>query len=528
MALSSAQKAALAKGRAKLAKMRASGQAPKKKTSKKASRRSAPKAATKPRSRKSKGKRKATPAQLAALAKGRAARAAKAKSAPKPRSRKAPAKRKAATPKKRTNRVATARKSIARAQRALAPRRTTKPRKPGTKPPKSITSGSYSNKKGQTIIVRRTYNRKNPVVEFKQIALAGGGLAVGWIAAEMIDRYVATRAPKPAVEGQETKPLWGQDAIDAITAPADGTRLLVSGGGTAAFGLGAFLLRDRMPDVAYAIGGIGAGFGVKFFSQLLGDVIFPAIFKVKKDAEGYPETFANRMFPDKQKKEETPAAGNGATQGPRRMAGWGNWGAQRRVFYPGTTGQVQSPYAGVMGAPYPFVEAPAARSHVGPVASGAVAASCGGSSMGASMRDIFTPKGCGCGPTPGGTKPGDGWGGGCQSCGQPPVPVPPPTDDSYDGGNGNGNGDGDWVNPYGDMSIAEQPPRPGFQMVEQTPPSVNIIPPEVVRAARGLMGSPAEQAEQAPEQAAPAPATPTMSVSGTASVMAMMNRRRRR
>lgn len=524
--LSSAQKAALAKGRAKLAKMRASGQAPKKKTSKKPSRRSAPKAASKPRSRKSKGKRKATPAQLAALAKGRAARAAKAKSASKPRARKAPAKRKTATPKKRPNRVATARKSIARAQRALAPRpRARKPLKPGQKrkpAPKSITSGSYSNKKGQTIIVRRTYNRKNPVVEFKQIALAGGGLAVGWIAAEMIDRYVATRAPKPAVEGQETKPLWGQDAIDAITAPADGTRLLVSGGGTAAFGLGAFLLRDRAPDVAYAIGGIGAGFGVKFFSQLLGDVIFPAIFKVKKDAEGYPETFANRMFPDKQKKEE-PAATNGGVTGPRRMAGWGNWGAQRRVFYPGTTGQVRSPYPGVMGAPYPFVEAPAARTQVGPVASGAVAASCGGSSMGASMRDIFSPKGCGCGPTPGGVKPSDGWGGGCQSCGQPPAPVPVPVDD----GTGNGNGE-EWVNPYGDMSIAEQPPMPDMQLVEQTPPSVNIIPPEVVRAARGLMGSPAEQAEQASEQAAPAPATPGPTMSGTASVMAMMNRRRRR
>lgn len=145
--------------------------------------------------------------------------------------------------------------------------------------------------------------------------------------------------------------------------------------------------------------------------------------------------------------------------------------------------------------------------------------------MGASMRDIFAPKGCGCGPTPGGTRQA---GGGCQSCGQPPAPVPVPVDDSYDGGNGNGNGE-EWVNPYGDMSIAEQPPRPDMQLVEQTPPSVNIIPPEVVRAARGLMGSPAEQAEQAPaEQAAPAPATPGPTMSGTASVMAMMNRRRRR
>ena len=108
-----------------------------------------------------------------------------------------------------------ARESIQRAGRALAPRAPKrKPGAPKRKPPKSMSAGRYTNKKGQTIVIRRTYAR-NPTVEFKQIAFGAGGLAIGWIAAEFIDRYVATRAPE-ATNGVDTKPLYGPAAAAAI------------------------------------------------------------------------------------------------------------------------------------------------------------------------------------------------------------------------------------------------------------------------------------------------------------------------
>lgn len=530
--LSSAQKAALKRGREALAKMRASA---KKATSKKPT----PKKATSKKAsvKKPTGKKKATSKQIRAMAKARAARAANIaaraaaapsaglaamsapSAAPKKRKtrkpRKAPSKAASGTAKK-TNRVSVARQAIARADRALAPR--PKPRKKGQKPPKSISSGTYTNRGGQSIIVRRTY-RANPVVEFRQIALAGGGLALGWIAAEMADRYVATRAPKPAVEGQETKPLRDGEASQAIQKLADGTRLLVSGGGTLAFGLGAYMLRDRAPDVAYAVGGLGAGFGIKFFSQVLGDVIFPALFKIKP--EDKEDSFSRRMFPDKQKPAETPASG--AVTG-RLGAGWGNWGPNRRVFYPG-----RPAFSGFTGAPqgqsyYPFVDAPAQTAPVGPVATGAVGCGCGSSTSRAWQNK------CGSEMMP-------GWGnGGCSTCAQPPVPVAPPNGliPGAEDGRVPGTEDGSTFSPW-PFSIVESP-RPEFQVVGDrasltAQENDDLSARNLALRARdissqqqpkslGYMAGPAEQTEQ---EAAPQEAR-----MDTATIVSMMNRRRRR
>jgi hypothetical protein len=528
--LSAAQKKALAQGRQKLAKMRKTGSKPKSKP------RSAPK-------RKTSGKkRKLSSKQLAALAKGRKAAAAKrAAAAKKPTSKRKPAARKPAARKasgtttkpRRKSGVPQARKSIARAQRALAPAK--RPRKPGTKPPKSIHGGSYTNKKGQTIVVRRTYNKRNPVVEFKQVALAGGGLALGWIAAEFADRYVATRAPKDA--GDDVKCLYGADAIAAIQKPADATRMMVSGGGTLAFGLGAFALKDRAPDVAYALGGVGAGFGVKFFSQLIGDLILPAIFKVDKEKEGWAESYSNRLFPDKQKEEEKALpAGNG---NGTRVGGWGNWGPQRRVFYPGAMGAPRQ-----QATPYPFVEAPAQQPHVGPVATGAVAgcSSCGGAALSANLNDIFpSPKGGGCSCGGGCQTCGTGkypqYGDPCPHCAPAPAPVAPPVVQPVDPGMPIPVQPD--VPPYDpgfrkDLSIVEQPPLV-VQRVPPTPPSIQPYTPDngreeqpdgsmLVYAARGITGEPKEQ--PAPEPAAE-PQPQAQGVSGTAAVMSMVGRRRR-
>jgi colicin import membrane protein len=527
--LTAAQKRALADGRKKLASLRKSGGT--------AKRRTAPKKRTT-----GKKKRTLSAKQKAALAKGRAAAAAKraAAAAPKPATRKprrAPKKKTSAAKKtSRSRGVPAARKSIARASKALAPR--PRPRKPGVKPPKSIHGGAYTNKKGQTIVVRRTYNKRNPVVEFKQIALAGGGLALGWIAAEFADRYVATRAPK----GENTKPLYGEDAKKAIQKPADGTRLMVSGGGTLGFGLGAFMLRDKAPDVAYALGGMGAGFGVKFFSQLIGDVVLPAIFKVDKTKEGWADSYSNRLFPDKQKVEDTPAPAlpDGAVTG--RVGGWGNWGPGRRVFYPGAMGAPRQ-----QQNPYPFVEAPARQPHVGPVATGAVAGSCGGAALSADLNDVFlSPKSggcssCGCGKVPQYNDP-------CPTCAQPPQPVQPPYQPPRYEPSDPGVPSFEQP-PYDpgfrkDLSIVEQPPV-RFEYAEPDPRRVPIQPyipsngrdggngngsadtDMLVRSAMaaGLTGEP--QAQHEPQIRESQPEPQSQGVSGTAAVMSMVGRRRR-
>jgi hypothetical protein len=152
--------------------------------------------------------------------------------------------------------------------------------------------------------------------------------------------------------------------------------------------------------------------------------------------------------------------------------------------------------------------------------------------MGASLNQIFPNPGksyggcgnsgcttCGCGKYPEYPEyPGMG----CSSCAQPPAPVPPPSNDNYvppaD--------DGAWANPYGDMAIADQPPQ--LQLVEDGDPRLlpNVVSANVVSAARGLMGEPQEQSEPEHQQEAPQAQGPTMS--GTATVMSLMNRRRRR
>jgi hypothetical protein len=416
--LSAAQKKALAQGRAKLkAERAASGKKPSSKKRSSGKKRSS--------SRKTKsGKRTLSSKQRAALARGRATAAANRAAAAAAAPPKAPSKKRSSPKRKRAaikkakksqSRVVVARASIARAGRALAPRRA--PRKPKRgpdgkivrrTPPKTINSGRYTNRKGQTVVIRRTYARANPTVEFRQIAFAGGGLALGWVAAEMIDRYVATRAPKDAKDA-----LKGDAAAIAINAKPDSMRLLASGGGTLAFGLSAYMLKDRAPDVAYGLGGVGAGFGIKFFSQVVGDLFLPWLFKVDKTKKDFADSYGYRLFPDKQyfeKKEETPATPFSA-----------------RGYMRGPYGQVGSPrpWAGMpqqTQVPYPFVVAPAQQADVGPVATGAVG--CGGSSMRAiygqgSPGDVFCPTCGSCGDKRRPHAP-------CPSCASEPEPVPPP------------------------------------------------------------------------------------------------------
>ena len=492
--LTSQQRRAMAQAKAKLAAEKAAGKkpTPKKKTSKKAtpkkktSKKPTPKKATTPK------KRKASPRQLAALKKARAARKRIAAAAPATVAR------------------ATRAKPVKKAARK-APKKVRKaPAAPAKKRAKKVSTGSYvSAKTGQKIIIRRgSYGRANPVVEFTQIAAAGGGLVLGLAIAELVDRYVATRAPKDAKDA-----LSGGAATAAIRANADSTRMLVQGAGTVVFGAGAYALRNVAPHLAYGLGGTGAAFAIKLVTQAIGDHLMPWLFKVDSTEKDWDKSLAYRLYPDKQ---VTSPSGDVPLSRRGYMGGW------------------RSPY-GQMGAPagrppvpqghYPFPGAPAPRADVGPVATGAVGCGGGGGCgamravYGSAMSQVFPNPGqssCSCSRTPPQQGP-------CSSCGSAPTPVPPPgtgTIPVTGNGNGNGNGNGGGVIPLPEQP--DSPDRGGFM----TPLPDLSTQPDPLRAQlrlaeneaarqmgiRGAMGAPDE----------PAPPAPQPPVSGPAMLMNLM------
>ena len=156
-----------------------------------------------------------------------------------------------------------------------------------------IRSGVYSSKgTGQVIAIRRVYSQKNPVWETKHLAAGAGGLVLGIISADLLDRFIATMAVDKGGAA-----LNDRKAIAAIQSKVNAARMATSAGG-AVVGFGsAYLLRKKSPIASYALGGFGLGFGVKFLTQLVTDVLMPVIFKVEDRTK---DTYANRMYPDKQ------------------------------------------------------------------------------------------------------------------------------------------------------------------------------------------------------------------------------------
>jgi len=241
-------------------------------------------------------------------------------------------------------------------------------RKPTRKQKRTVPTGNYAGRKA-VISVRRRYSLSNPTVMYKHMAAGAIGLAVGYGLAEVVDRAVATRAPKNA-----NKALYGPQASAAIAKKADGTRMAVSGLGTAVLALGSYMAKKKSPVAAWSLGGAAAGFGVKFLDQLLFDVIAPAVWKVKSPTE---DSYANRLFPDKQ---DAPAASALPPEGT--VATFGTAGPQIPRY--GLPGAVHAPQAQqqalyVQGHHHPFLGTPAATNN------GAVAGAQG------------AVGGCGCG-----------------------------------------------------------------------------------------------------------------------------------
>ncbi len=156
-----------------------------------------------------------------------------------------------------------------------------------------IRSGRYGNPEtGEVISIRRVYSRKNPIWETKHLAAAGGGLIVGIVGADLLDRFLATMAPEGSKEA-----LTDVKAIAAIRSKANAVRMAASAGGAVVGFGGAYLLRNKSPMASYGLGGFGLGFGVKFLTQLVTDVLMPIVFKVEDRAA---DNTSNRLYPDKQ------------------------------------------------------------------------------------------------------------------------------------------------------------------------------------------------------------------------------------
>lgn len=172
----------------------------------------------------------------------------------------------------------------------------------------NLKRGLYMDRKGQ---VRRV----NPTTETKHMMVKVGGLAIGLILAEGLDRYLATRGTE-----KHEKPYYGTGAAAAIRSKSDGMRLFAQAAGAGVLGIGAYLLRNKSAYATSALGGLAAGFGIKLFVMAITDHVMPALLKAKTADEA---TLANRLYADKQATQEAAdtAAVTGAVGGGRFFRG---------------------------------------------------------------------------------------------------------------------------------------------------------------------------------------------------------------
>jgi len=156
---------------------------------------------------------------------------------------------------------------------------------------------------------RRHYGRRrNPAkagvgmatAGYMDMAIIGLSVAGGMILADIVDRFVATRA------GAAGKPFYGAGAIVEISAPPDGMRLAAQGGLSILSIVGSAMLYKRgMKKSAEVLAGVGIGAGAHAFLQIWNDKVIGSIFK---SDPAVPESIANRLYPDLQSKDLDAAA----------------------------------------------------------------------------------------------------------------------------------------------------------------------------------------------------------------------------
>jgi hypothetical protein len=133
--------------------------------------------------------------------------------------------------------------------------------------------------------------------------VAAGGVGFGFIIADMLDRYVATRKPADsmaaaggtAAAGQ--RPWYGRNAAAAQRRRPDGIRLGSQAIGALVAMAGAYFTRN-MRILPWLLGGAAVGFGANLFKMLWDWWVAPAMLKVDP---AKPLSFANRIYPLEQR-----------------------------------------------------------------------------------------------------------------------------------------------------------------------------------------------------------------------------------
>lgn len=128
------------------------------------------------------------------------------------------------------------------------------------------------------------------MANIKRFGVAAGGVALGLVVADFVDRYVATMKPK---DGHQ--PWYGRDAAAAYRQRPSAMRLGVQALGAG----GAMFLAYRLKNKSWApwlFGGLAIGFGANLVKMLADWWLMPAVLKVEEEKANAP-SLANRLYP---------------------------------------------------------------------------------------------------------------------------------------------------------------------------------------------------------------------------------------
>lgn len=207
---------------------------------------------------------------------------------------------------------AAAKKGIRRKKRAAAKRRTAR------RSPSRRRARRPSKKRASQCARCLARRRRNPTTELallenpsggllpnagpfsassvKGYLAAAGGVTVGLVVADFVDRFVATRKPTGTDAVKGVGPWYGRAAAAAIAKRPDAMRLGVQAGGAVVGILGTYYTRNMSNIIPWLLGGVAVGFGANLFKMLADWWVMPALLKVEaKDAT--KPSLGNRTYP---------------------------------------------------------------------------------------------------------------------------------------------------------------------------------------------------------------------------------------
>lgn len=215
---------------------------------------------------------------------------------------------------------------------------------------------------------------KNPVNNWKNVAALSAATAAGYIATDMLDRFLATMSPK--AEGDKKTFAWTYGAaVKRINARPDAIRMGAQFGLAAvAFG-GAMWAQKKSEPAAYALIGLSLGAGVHLLSQVATKYLMPMIFKVDP-AKLTERTIGARLYASEQDFVQTPMleaikAENEKPAGSPNQGddGKGNLPSAAALSGPGYVGRPGTPVSrGLPTAQARTIAEPSARPRTGTVA----------------------------------------------------------------------------------------------------------------------------------------------------------------